>query len=99
MRVENLEDIFRIIKDKWSVLQNYRVCRIGVFGSFVHNSQRDNSDVDVLVEFESDIGYFEFFSLKSKLEEWFSRPVDLLSIEAIHPEIKEKVLHETLYAA
>ncbi|MBN1962075.1 MAG: nucleotidyltransferase domain-containing protein [Deltaproteobacteria bacterium] len=55
--------------------------RLGLFGSVLTNSFSPNSDVDVLVVFDSDdnIDYFEnYFRLKEQLEIIFERKVDLI---------------------
>ena len=40
---------------------------IGVFGSFAINEANENSDIDILVEFNDDIGW-EFIDFKKFLE-------------------------------
>lgn len=44
--------------------QKYNVKRLGIFGSVVRNQQGKGSDVDMLVEFISPIGFFDFIRLE-----------------------------------
>jgi uncharacterized protein len=51
----NTKDILSKLKQlKPTLLANYKAKEIGLFGSFVRGEQSANSDIDVLVEFESD---------------------------------------------
>ena len=76
--------------------KNYKVKSIGVFGSFARNEANENSDIDILVEFYEDIGW-EFIDLKQFLEKKLDREVDLVTKEALKPELKEDILRDVVY--
>ncbi|MCF6093281.1 nucleotidyltransferase family protein [Microaerobacter geothermalis] len=69
---------------------------MGVFGSYARNEQTDNSDIDILVEFSRPVG-FEFFDLKDYLESLFNKPIDLVTVKALKPYIKEEILSEVQF--
>ncbi|KJU84771.1 DNA polymerase beta domain-containing protein [Candidatus Magnetobacterium bavaricum] len=72
---------------------------IGVFGSFARGEARAQSDVDVLVEFEDGYVTFKNYAeLKFYLEGLFGREVDLVTISAIRPQMKDAILSEVTYA-
>jgi len=75
----------------------YHIKQLGIFGSFVRNEQNEESDVDILVEFESPIGFFDFVRLEKQLSEILNKKVDLVSKKALKPAIREEVLKETIY--
>lgn len=75
----------------------YHVAKIGVFGSAVRGEEKEGSDVDILVEFDSPIGFFDFIRLENFLSELFGERVDLISKKALKPVIKEDVLKEVVY--
>lgn len=77
--------------------QRYNVKRLGIFGSVVRNQQRKESDVDMLVEFISPIGFFDFIRLENFLAETLNQKVDLVTKKALKRAIKNDVLKETLY--
>lgn len=77
--------------------QKYHVKRLGIFGSVVKNQQRKGSDVDMLVEFTSPIGFFDFIRLENFLTKALNQKVDLVSKRALKPAIKDNVLKEALY--
>ena len=74
----------------------YCVKKIGVFGSYARNEQKDNSDIDIIVEFHRPVG-FQFINLKFFLEEILNKKVDLVTPNALKPQIKEKILSEVSY--
>jgi len=62
--MKTLEEIKEvIIQHKEDLKRNFKVKEIGIFGSFVRGEQKRGSDVDILVEFEEPIGFFQFLDL------------------------------------
>jgi predicted nucleotidyltransferase len=87
------------IMDRYDLNKRYGVKRIGLFSSFVRGEQKETSDVDVLVEFEKEAKTFDnYMNLKFFLEDIFGRKVDLVIIDALKPDIKERILKEVKYA-
>ena len=60
----------------------YGVKRMGLFGSFAKGTSKEDSDVDILVEFEKPVG-FEFMELAEYIEELLDMRVDILTPEGI----------------
>jgi len=90
-------------KHEDEIKEKYNVTKIGVFGSFARGEGKEGSDVDVLVEFlvEFREGYKTFdnyMELKFFLEDIFSHNVDLVTIKALKPQLKEDILQEVIYA-
>lgn len=77
--------------------KKYHVERLGVFGSVVRGEQGKDSDIDIIVELESPIGFFDFIRLEKFLSRVLGSKVDLVSKKAIKPAIKEEILKETIY--
>ncbi|MGQ0595079.1 MAG: nucleotidyltransferase family protein [Gammaproteobacteria bacterium] len=73
--------------------------RIGVFGSFVRGEARDDSDVDVYVEFDdTKRNYDNFFALHERLEKLLGRRVDLVTDKAITESKARLILPTVRYA-
>ena len=90
-------EILQKLKELKPVLANeYCVKEIGLFGSFSDNTQSDDSDIDILVEFYKPIGW-KFFSLEKYLEDVFNRKVDLVTKKALKKQLKDKILKQTLF--
>ncbi len=77
--------------------KKFKVKRIGIFGSFARGEESEKSDIDILVEFYDPIGW-EFFDLKEFLEKILGRQVDLVTVGALKPHLKDKILKEAIYA-
>lgn len=71
--------------------------KVSLFGSYVHGNFKDDSDVDVLIEFtpEARIGFFKYFDIRENMEKHLQRKVDLLTPEALSKYFREEVLKET----
>ena len=76
--------------------EDYSVRRIGLFGSFTDDSNTDESDIDILVEFEKPIGW-KYFSLEIYLENIFKRKIDLVTRNALKEQIKDRILKQVQY--
>lgn len=98
-KVLTKQKILATLKASESQLRAFGVRRIGLFGSFVRNCQQDDSDVDLLVEFEPDQKSFDnFMQLAFFLEDVLKRRVELVTTESLSPYIGPHILEETEYA-
>jgi predicted nucleotidyltransferase len=90
-------DILNTLSDLKPVLyREYAVKQIGLFGSFSDDSNTDDSDIDLLVEFEKPIGW-KYFSLEIYLENIFGRKIDLVTKNALKEQIKDRILNQVKY--
>jgi len=76
------------------ILKNAGVTRSAVFGSYVRGEEKENSDIDMLVDFPRGKGLFEFAGLEQELEDVLGKKVDLVEYESLHPLLKERILAE-----
>ena len=74
----------------------FRVKNLAVFGSYARNEQRNNSDVDILVEFSSPVG-IEFIDLGNYLEGILNLRVDLVSRNGIKPQYFKQIKGDLKY--
>lgn len=97
--MEKSEIVAFIKRNKASILA-YGVRRIGLFGSFVRNTQKEDSDIDILVEFDQEkLSYKNFIRLAYFLEDNFGRKVDLLTADSLSPYLGPKILSEVEYVS
>ena len=75
--------------------QRFGIKNLGVFGSAARNELRDDSDVDVLVEFEALPTFDKYMDLKFFLENLFARRVDLVTRDSIKPRMR-KIIEKDL---
>jgi uncharacterized protein len=91
------EEILIKLKEIKPVLsQDFAVDKIGLFGSFSDNSYTEQSDIDLLVEFDKPIGW-KFFSLEIYLENIFKRKIDLVTKNALKEQIRDNILNQVKY--
>lgn len=76
--------------------KEFKVLRIGIFGSFVRNEQKKDSDIDIIVEFSEPIG-LKFIDLIEFIEKKLGKKIDLVSSEGISPYIKPYIEEEIVY--
>jgi len=88
---ETLKRFKPVLKEK------FKVKEIGIFGSYVRGEGSKESDVDILVEFSAPIGW-EFIDLQEFLEEILGRKVDLVTVRALKPQLRDKILKEVVFA-
>ncbi len=81
-----------------SELKSIGVKSLALFGSAVRGEARADSDIDILVEFNRPIGLFSFIRLQHRLSEILGRQVDLVTPEALKPQLREQILEEILHA-
>jgi hypothetical protein len=93
------EEILRKIEENEEEIKRYGVKRVGLFGSYIRNEQKEKSDVDILVEFEEGKKTFDnYMNLAFFLEDLFNCKVDLVIAESIKPLLKPYILSEVEYA-
>ena len=78
-----LDDIKHSLSNNKNVLfSEYPIHSMAIFGSYARNEQSENSDVDILVEFNDKIG-IRFIDLADELERIVGLKVDLVSKKGI----------------
>lgn len=70
------------------------VKKAAFFGSVVREELTEESDLDILVEFEGEKSLLDLVNLKMELEEVLERKVDVLTYDSLHPLLKERILKE-----
>ncbi len=74
----------------------YDVASMGIFGSYVRGEAQPNSDVDILVEFNTPPTLFQFVRLQNQLSELLACSVDLVMKSALKPHIGDYILAEVV---
>jgi uncharacterized protein len=93
-------DILKFLEGNKNKINSYGVKKIGLFGSFVSHKQHEESDIDILVEFESDkLTYENYINLAYYLEDNLSRKIDLITSDSLSPYIGPQILKEVEYAS
>jgi predicted nucleotidyltransferase len=75
--------------------QRYLVASLAVFGSWARGEQRQDSDLDVLVEFDGPIGW-QIVTLEDELSACLGIKVDLVARRGLRPRIGARILAEAV---
>jgi len=72
---------------------------IGLFGSCSRNEQNNKSDIDILIDFESDKETFDnYMAVYDLIEKLFkNRRIDIVTKNGLSPYIGSEILNEVLY--
>jgi predicted nucleotidyltransferase len=97
----NGEEISQLLRENYPYLATeYGVKRIGLFGSYAKEQADEESDVDIVVEFERPIG-LKFVELAEHLERLLGRKVDVLTPAGIQgiriPRVAKDITGSIVY--
>jgi len=96
------EEILKKIKENKGKIRGFGVKRMGIFGSIAKGEGKEDSDIDIVVEFERGKATFKNISgLVDFLERLFGREIDLLTPDGIESirikHVKEEIKAEVEY--
>ena len=86
---ESREEILRIAT-------RYGARNVRVFGSVARGEERPDSDVDFLVEFDTDRSLLDHIALVQDLEDLLGRKVQVTTEDALHWYIRDRVLEQAV---
>ena len=98
MPKELIEIRWILEKEKPFLAEKYGLKEIGVFGSYVRGEEREDSDLDILVEFEKPLrlDLIGFIELENYLNDKLGIKVDLAMKDGLKPRIGERILAEVV---
>jgi len=89
--------VLRCLTQDRKNLKRYGVKSLSLFGSVARKEEIDISDVDLLVTFNQPLGIFAFMELKDHLEGVLGTRVDLVTEDALHPHLRNRILKESIH--
>lgn len=76
--------------------KRYPIKEMGVFGSYVRGEQREDSDLDVLVDLGNGMTLIDLAGLQLELGDALGLKVDLAMKDALKPRIEKRILAEAV---
>ena len=76
---------------KTTLSQRFGVTQLALYGSFARDQAASDSDVDILVRFNSPPNWRQYFDAHAYLEDLLGRSVDMTTYNALRPEIRPHV--------
>ena len=95
----NRADIIAKLDASGEEFAKFHVADLRLFGSFGRDEAREDSDVDILVNFSSPPTFDRYMGLKFFLEDLFGRKVDLVIEATLRKELRPRVLREAIRVA
>ena len=81
---------------KPELVSRFGVKRLALFGSTARDEAREESDVDVLVDFAQPATFHGYFDLKFFLEDLFGTNVDLVCDDAVRPRMRPGIERDAI---
>jgi len=91
--------VFSLIRTNSEIIKKqFHVRRIGLFGSVIRGEEREDSDVDILVDFECGHSTLHnYMSLQRFMQALFSRKIDLVTTGSLSPYIRPDIEREVVW--
>jgi predicted nucleotidyltransferase len=97
MKIDKEYIIEFLRKQRKFLNENFEVISISLFGSFARGEEREDSDIDLLVEMPPDL--HNLVSLINYLESSFGKKVDVIrSRTNLHPRFRKRLMKEKINA-
>lgn len=95
----NKEYILSALKSKKADLTAKGISQLGLFGSYVRDEQTEQSDIDILIDFDPDKETFDnYMAVYELLEKLFKNiKVEVVTKNGLSPYIGPKILNEVQY--
>lgn len=85
-----------LIANKSMLILKYHLKSIGIFGSFTREDFTEDSDIDILIDYEQPLGV-EFIDLADELEKILNHKVDLVSKNGVKPKYFKEIQKDLIY--
>lgn len=94
MNEESLKILEKLRHLKPHLTSKMGVKRLRVYGSVARGEATQNSDVDLIADFESPPGLFKLFDIQYYLEDKIGRKIDFSQPQSLHKALKDIILSE-----
>ena len=96
MEKQSPDIIAKLARQITPILKKNGVSKAALFGSIVRGQEDNDSDVDILVNYNTDVTLLDVAGLQIELEQILGRKVDLVSEKFLHKRIRDSVNKEQI---
>jgi len=93
------DEVLRVLRSHRRELDELGVENVAIFGSVAREDTTGDSDIDLLVEFNRRIGLLHFVRVQRYFETLLGCTVDLVTRDALHPALRDRILEEAVDVA
>ena len=79
-----------------NIALRHRVCNVRVFGSVVHGTDTDDSDLDLLVDTLPGTTLMDIGAIRFELNRLLTIPVDVVTPRALPARFRQQIIEEAL---
>ncbi len=79
-----------------SLAASFGAGNVRIFGSTSHQRDRQTSDLDLLIDWNSPHSLFDQVALQQSLEDLLNIKVDLVTAKNLHWYVKDRILEEAI---
>ena len=96
----NSSDIITVLQAHEAALKARGVAHAALFGSVARNEQRRDSDIDIMIELDSDsrVTMFGYVDIKEYIASLFQGPVDVVNRDGLKPFVRPRAAADAIYA-
>lgn len=95
--MKSLQEVkLALSKSKPHLFSEYPIKSIAIFGSYARKEQNDKSDLDLIIEFNGNIG-IRFIDLANEIETLIGFKVDVVSRKGIKDKYYKSILPDLIY--
>lgn len=76
------------------ILKKHGALKAFVFGSVARGEQREDSDLDILIDLPGKYSLFDIIDIKLALEDMLGCKADVVTIDSLHPLFKPQIQKE-----
>jgi predicted nucleotidyltransferase len=78
-------------KNLHSIWKKHNIKKVYLFGSYARNEQKPTSDIDFLIEHDTDFSLFDLIHLQLDLEKELNIDVDLISNNSVSKLVEDSI--------
>jgi predicted nucleotidyltransferase len=96
----NSSEILNALRRSEQALRGRGVKHAALFGSVARGDSRPDSDIDIMIEIDPDVGItvFDYVDLKEYIAGLFDRPVDVVNRAGLKSHIRPAATADAIYA-
>jgi uncharacterized protein len=94
----SLDAAKRCLTEQKTVLKHkYKISKVGIFGSYVRGEQRNESDLDILIDYDKAPSLVALIEIENMLSHLLGIKVDLVTSKGLKSQLRQHILDEVVY--